>query len=494
LRSYHPKLIKENLNKKQIIYLEENKTNMPFLNVIEYSGRVYPFGESASHILGYIGIINPGEYKANKDKGYRRDSIIGKTGIEREYDELLRGVEGENIKIVNSLGKPVRNLSERTIPAVPGKNVVLSIDARLQDLAYNILYGKRGVIIVTHPHTGEVLALASSPGFDANLFINPDTREEVFKRLISNPHKPFLNRAIQGRYPPGSIFKIVTAMAALEDEKITPTEKVDCRKGYFELGDRIFRDWKTHGVEDIFSAMENSVNVYFYKLGYQLGYASILEHSRKFGLSERTGLDIPGEISGFIPTPEWKEKRFKEPWYDGNTVNAAIGQGFTLLTPMGANNIVSLISAGKIFKPRILWKVKNPYTGIVEKEFSAQQLTNFKPSPENIRVIGEGLERVPLTGTGTYHKHLSKVPIAGKTGSAQNSRGKTHSWFVSYGPVNKSGAEQYAMTVMVETMGHGGTIAVPVSSVLYNFLEGDMSREQALKTIYQIFRYQESKN
>lgn len=493
LRSYRSFLIRENLPKKKILYLEENKQNFPFLDIIEYSSRIYPFGESTSHLLGYIGIINQSELARFREKGYRRDSIIGKTGIEKEYDGILRGVDGENVKVVNSLGKPIRNLHEKSLPPIPGKNVLLSIDANLQDLAYNALYGRRGAVVVSKPSTGEILALVSSKGFDPNQFMNPDTRNELFTKLAEDPENPMLNRVIQGKYPPGSVFKIITAIAGMEDNKINPTDTIHCR-GFFDLGDRTFKDLKRHGPAiNLYKALEESCNIYFYTLGYNLGYASILEYSTNLGLGALTHIDIPGEIPGFIPTPEWKENRFKETWYDGDTVNASIGQGFIMLTPIGANNLISSIAAGRVFRPRVLWKIKNPYTGMIEKEYKPHPVNNFKLQQRTLDAIREGLRRVPLTGTGTYHKYLSQVQIAGKTGSAQNVKSKTHSWFVSYGPLDKTLEEQYTVVVMVETAGHGGSVAVPIASVLYNFMEGKMDRERALKAIYEVFSYQEGR-
>lgn len=488
--SYEAILIKENISKKEVLFLEEHRNKFPFLNIIAYSARIYPFGESASHILGYTGMISPRELKQKEYRSFRQDSIIGKTGIERQYDNLLRGIQGESVKIVNSVGKPLREIPEKNLPAVPGKNVVLSIDSNLQDFAYHMLYKRRGAIIVTRPVNGEVIAFVSSPGYDANLFVNPLTREQAFPKLLKDPEEPFLNRAIQGKYSPGSAFKIVTAIAGLEDERVDNDERVQCR-GSYTLGDRVFRDLKVHGSMNLVSAIEESCNVFFYTLGYRLGYASILEYARNLGLNDPTGIDLPTEHSGRIPTPEWKEKNFKEPWYDGDTINASIGQGYISTTPLGANNIPSLISANAVYQPRILWKIRNPYTGFVEKEFPPQLLTKMSLKQHTLDIIREGMRRAPLSGTATYHKYLSKVPIAGKTGSAQNVQKKTHSWFVSYGPLDKALAEQYAVTVMVESSGHGGSIAVPIASMVFNYLAGNIDRENALKTIYQIFEHQE---
>lgn len=493
LRSYRPILIKEDLSKKNLIFLEEHKQDYPFLSPIEYSTRIYPRGASYSHLLGYTGMIDQKELAQNKNKGYRRDVMIGKNGLERQYDLILRGIEGETVKIVNSLGRPLRDLIEKNLPAIPGKNIVTSIDARLQDLSYRLLFGRKGAIIVTRPSTGEVLTLVSSPGFNANYFANPDSRQSIISKILADPDKPFLNRAIQGRYPTGSTFKIVTAIAGLEDGKVNPYEKMQCR-GSFNLGGRIFRDTKAHHGTNIFDALEHSCNVYFYQLGYDIGFASILEYATHLGLGRATGIDLPGEVSSFMPSPEWKERWFKEPWYDGDTVNASIGQGFITLTPLGMHNVISTVAAGRLFRPRVLWQIKNPYTGAVEKDFSSELLSSFALSQKSLDVLREGLARVPLSGTGIYHKHLSPVLIAGKTGSAQNVRSKTHSWFTAYGPIDKPLSEQYAVTVMVESSGHGGSIAVPISSMIFNYLEQKTEPEQALRIIENIFKYQERRS
>ncbi len=497
LDSYRPQIIRENLSKKKILYLEENKNHFSYLTIIEYPARIYPFGESSSHILGYIGMIGR-ELRdlAKKHKDiYHLNSVVGKNGLEKNYDLILRGIEGKNVRLVTSIGKPIKDLPEKSYQAVPGKNVVLSIDSNVQDFAYSLLYRKKGAIVVSKPATGEIIALVSSPGYDANLSTKPNSRKQ-FRKLMNHPDDPFLNRPIQGTYAPGSTFKIVTAIAGLEDGKINVDERINC-KGIFEHGDRrggnAFKDNKIHGVVDIFKAIAQSCNVYFYQLGYKLGYASILEYAGNMGLNRLTGLDIPGEKVGLIPTPEWKENYKHEQWYDGDTINASIGQGFITLTPIAANNIISIIAAGKVMKPRILWKIKNPYTGIIEKEYTPKLLTKFKLGKKTLKIIREGLKRAPLTGTAVYHKWLSKVPIAGKTGSAQNVKTKTHSWFISYGPLDKPLKDQYAVTVMVESSGHGGSIAVPIASMIYNLIEGKLDRDSALRKIYDIFKYQESK-
>ncbi len=492
LTSYKPIILRENLSKKEIIFLEEQEKKYSPLKVLQYPARVYTFGESVAHLLGYVGIINKKELDENRNnKLYRINSIIGKTGIERYYDVILRGIEGSEISIVNTFGEPIKDLPEKHVKPVPGKNLVLSIDGSIQELAYQMIKGKRGIILITKPSTGEVIAFVSSPSYDPNLFIDSEKVEKAFLELSTKKDNPFFNRITQGKYAVGSIFKIITALSALEDGILDPYEKVDCSKGYFELGNRVYKDWKVHGYENLFTALQKSVNVYFYKIGYKLGYAAILDYSRKLGLTSKTGIDIPDEVSSFIPTPEWKEKVFKEIWYDGDTVNAAIGQGFITLTPLAVNNIISFVAADKLYKPRIVWEIRNPYTNAVEKRFQPEVLSNYQANPKNLEYIREGLKLVTQPGgTASYHYYVSKIPIAGKTGSAQNIEKKTHSWFTSYGPLDKPLAEQYAITVMVEASGHGGSVAVPIASLLYNFIEGKMSREVVLKEIYSIYKYQ----
>lgn len=496
LTSYKPILLKENISKKEIIMLEEQEKKYSPLKVISYPARNYTYGESLAHFMGYVGIISKKEIEEKRNnKLYRINSIIGKTGIERQYDIMLRGIEGADVSIVNTLGEPIKDLPEKHIKPVPGKNLVLSIDGELQDLSYQIIKGKRGIILITKPATGEVVVFVSSPSYDPNIFLDSEKIEKTFTELSKKPEKPFLNRITQGRYAVGSIFKIVTSLSALEDGVLNPYELVDCSKGYFEVGNRVYKDWKRHGYENLFTALQKSVNVYFYKLGYRLGYAAILDYSRKLGLTSKTGIDLPDEIPSFIPTPEWKEKTFKEIWYDGDTVNAAIGQGFITLTPLAVNNIISFVAADRVFKPRIVWEIRNPYTNSVEKRFEPKELTSYHANPKNLEYIREGLKLVTLErGTAAYHYYVSKIPIAGKTGSAQNVENKTHSWFTSYGPLDKPLNEQFAITVMVEASGHGGSVAVPISSLLYNFIEGKMSKETVLKEIYSIYKYQGLEN
>jgi penicillin-binding protein 2 len=484
-KDYRQFLLKESLSIDELIYLREHKFRFPFLSIVEYSGRVYPYKEAISHILGYIGSINKSEYEKLKNKGYRPDSIIGKTGIEKEYDSILRGEEGQSVSIVDAVGRDIQVLNNRFIKSIPGKNLVLSIDSNVQEIAHAALEGREGAVIVTKVATGEVIALESSPGFDANKFLNSNDKLS-FNEYLQNSSKPFINRAIQGQYAPGSLFKIVTAISALEDGKVDPYKMENVSAGFFKLGDHVFGAHAKHKALNLPLALAKSDNLYFYKLGYQLGYASLLEHAIDLGLKNKTGIDLPNETSSFIPSPEWKERRFGTIWMRGDTVNIAIGQGFLLLSPIGVHNIVSVLSTGHLIRPRIVWQIKNPYSGFVEKSFKPEFISSYSPSERTLNVIREGLSQTTSIGTAVYHKYLSSILIAGKTGTAQTSRKKDNAWFISYGPLDKPIEEQYGITVVVEYSGFGGSYSVPISSILYNYLEQKQTKEQAIAILNRI--------
>lgn len=484
-RDYRQFLLKESLNINELIYLREHKNDFPFLSIIEYSGRIYPYKEALSHVLGYTGSIGKKEYARLKEKGYRPDSIIGKSGIEKQYDSILRGEEGQRVSIVDAVGRDIEAVHGRNLKAIPGKNLVLSIDANLQEIGSEALRGREGAIIVTKVATGEVIALVSSPGYNANLFLDPN-HKGFFQTLLQNESKPFINRAIQGQYAPGSIFKVVTAISALEDHKVDPYKQENVSAGYFKLGNHIFGAHARHHSIDLPTALAKSDNLYFYRLGYSLGYASLLEHSIDLGLKNKTGIDLPNETASFIPSPEWKEKRFNSLWMDGDTVNIAIGQGFLLLSPIGIHNLISIVATGHLVRPRIAWQIKNPYSFDVEKSFKPELISNYSPSPNTLKILREGLANTTIHGTAIYHQYLSTVPIAGKTGTAQTSRDKDNAWFISYGPLDKPLSEQYGITVVVEYSGFGGSYSVPISSILYNYLEHKQTKKQAIEILDRI--------
>lgn len=485
-RNYRSISIQDSLNKDEIIYIEENKEKYPFLIIGEYSGRYYPLGASIGHLLGYIGMINSREYGRLKNEGYDRNSFIGKSGIEKAYDRILRGEEGVNIKIVNTLGVPISEVEDEYIAPIPGKNIILSIDSELQRIAYHALQGRKGGIIISKAKSGEILALVSSPSFNPNDFLDPLRRGSFFRKNLNNENKPFLNRVLQGLYAPGSIFKIITALSALEDKVIDPQKVVDTSRGYFKLNKQIWKDHKLHKEADMVSAIQYSNNVYFYLLANSLGYSSILEHSRNLGLSNYSGIDLPDELHNLIPTMAWKEEKFHQPWSDGDTINVSIGQGFLLLNPISVHRIISFIAAGNLVRPRIVWKVQNPYSGSDEKFYPVEIDSNYHLNANNLAIIRQGLAKVVSEGTGVFHNYLSPVKIAAKSGSAQTSKGQAHGWFVSYGPLNRPLEEQYVMTVLVENSNWGSSVALPVSSILWNYLAGVSDREKTMQQLNRV--------
>ncbi|MBC7327083.1 penicillin-binding protein 2 [bacterium] len=430
-----------------LVRLEEALPYLPPIIIEEVNQRYYPHNSLAAHLIGYVGEISKEELESKKADGYQMGDIVGKTGLERLYEEKLRGEKGGQRIEIDVRGQ-IRRLLERLEPK-SGEELRLTIDLDIQKAAEEALAGRRGAVVAMNPNTGEVLALASSPSFDPNIFASPQGNEKQRLALLKDKRHPFHNRAIGGVFPPGSIFKIITAVAGLEEKEISPYTTINCPGG-LQVGRRFFRCWRRHGTVDFLTAVEQSCDTYFYRVGLLVGPEKLAEWARKFGLGEKTGIALPGEAEGFVADEEWKRKTFNEPWYAGDTANMAIGQGFTQLTPLQACRMVSAIAnGGYLVRPIIV---------LGEKE----EKIPIGISQSTIELIKEGMRRVVMNQRGTgVAARVAGISVGGKTGSAEDPpRKRTHAWFVCFAPVENP---QIAVAVVVEEGGKGGSVAAPIA-------------------------------
>ncbi|UCG35326.1 MAG: penicillin-binding protein 2 [Candidatus Omnitrophota bacterium] len=411
--------------------------------------RHYNFSYECAHILGYVKEA-ASFYENLKKYGYAPNERAGFSGIEQYYDAYLKGEDGGDLIEVDSSGKIVGFLGERK--AFGGEDIKLTIDSRIQEIAYKALEGRRGTLILMDAQSGEVLALISSPSFDSNAFV----RGKNVARFLMDKKRPLLNRAIQSSYPLGSTFKPIVAAAALEEGRSAPEKKFTCR-GRLTLGRATFECWATHGPDDLYEAFAHSCNVYFYNLGMVTGPEFIGKWAQKFGLNVATGIDLPYERKGFVPTPEWKRKRLKTAWYGGDTLNLSIGQGFLEATPLEALVAINAIATdGYLVKPYLIKEMNKVEASAITKSFVGI-------SKESIDEIKHGLRAAVEFSDGTaYELNRLNLEIAGKTGTAQT-KGLSHGWFVGFFPYAKP---KYAFCVFAENCG-SSSVAVDIS---YQFL------------------------
>jgi penicillin-binding protein 2 len=472
-RRFEPVRVKEDVSRSEVAALEALRYEHPGVLLEVEPRRSYPHGTLASHVLGYVGQINAAELKARADLGYRMGDYIGKMGIEKELDAELKGRDGFQQMEVDSLGRGIKVLS--SIPPIPGHSVTLTIDLALQQVAEEALAGIAGAVVAIDPRDGSVLAAASSPAIDPNSFSHGLSQEE-WDRLSHDPRHPLQNRIVQAQYPPGSVFKILTAIAALESGAITTATSFSCR-GALRYGNRDFRCWKKegHGEVSLHRALVESCDVYFYQVGLKAGIDEIARVAREFGLGKATGLELGSESQGLVPDSAWKRRVRKEPWYSGETLSAAIGQGYDLVTPVQAALLAATVAnGGTVYRPRLIRRVADG-TGSTVRTGEAIVERTVRLKPETLAAVRDGLWGVVNESGGTGA--AARVPglaVAGKTGTAQvvkmaakgerqaagGIESKDHAWFVCYA---SNGPAQVAVAVIVEHGGHGGSVSAPVA-------------------------------
>jgi penicillin-binding protein 2 len=427
-----------------------------------------------------MGEINQRQLKNYKEQGYLVGDEIGQSGLERYWEDVLRGQHGGQQVEVDALGRRVRVLHQ--VNDVPGYTVHLTLDRQMQQTAYEALKDKEGTIVAIDVNSGAILALASTPAFDPNVFARGIKGNE-WNALITDRLRPLSNRATQGQFPPGSTFKVVMFIAGLEEGVVDPNANIS-DPGYFQFGNRAFRDWKQggHGAVNLHRSLVESCDTYYYQLGAKLGVDKIAKWARAFGLGEKTGIALDDERNGTIPDSAWKMKRYRQPWYPGETLSVAIGQGYVTVTPLQmANMMAAVANGGKLYRPRLVSKVES-VDGTTVREFGPELIRTIDIKPDTLNRVHAALADVVKVGTGAMAKSPI-VEIAGKTGTAQvvemkggyvkteqlSHFARDHAWFVSYAPVQ---SPQVAIAVLIEHGGHGGDAAAPMAKKVYEkFME-----------------------
>lgn len=460
---FNPIRIKTDVTPDIVSIIEEQKSQYPGVVIEVTPIRDYILKQEGAHTFGYVSEINDTELEKMKDEGYKSGDIIGKFGLEKVYDKELRGENGGQQVEVDVSGKPVQILGRKE--PVPGDDLELTIDINLQQAAEKAvdeqltqIGAHAAAAVVMNPRTGEILAMVSRPAFDPNLFAHGISSKD-WNQLNNNPYHPMDNKTITGEYPPGSTFKIVTGTAALTEGVVTPDEQI-FDSGHHWIIPKGNADGEALGWLNFRTALAHSDNVYFYEMGNRLGIDRLEKYARMFGLGAKTGIDLPYEATGLVANRRYKEKNFDDgEWYLSETFDAAIGQGFNLVTPLQAAMVMGEIAAdGKRYKPHVVNRIIAP-DGSVVKDFQPELLSQLDVPEEDIKLVQDGLHDVTKYGTAASSFRGFTVDIAGKTGTAENSQGRDHGWFVAYGPFDNP---NIVVAVIVENGGYGSQSAVPI--------------------------------
>jgi penicillin-binding protein 2 len=500
-RTFESIPLRTHLNEVEAAKFAVNRFRFPGVELKSRLFRRYPLGKQGAHMVGYIGRINDKDLanltKNNALSNYKGTDHIGKSGIEQSYESALHGTTGFQQVEIDADGKAVRILSSQA--PISGSNIILSADSKLQEIAETAFGDRRGALVAIKPGTGEVLAFVSMPTFDSNLFVD-GIDVENWKLLNESLDKPLINRPLRGVYPPGSTFKPFAALAGLENDKRKPPFSIN-DSGFYTVpnSSHRYRDWKPggHGVVDMRRAITISCDTFFYGLAMELGINRLSSFVRHFGFGQKSGIDIVGEVSGLLPTPEWKMRRYKQPWYMGETVIVGIGQGYTLTTPMQlAQATAILANKGVAMRPHLVSAIADPKTGIAKV---TQAIISDKVTLDenNLEIVRLGMIDVTLPGgTAASVGANAGYSIAAKTGTAQvigikqnekynadliNERHRDHALFIAYAPAEDP---KIALAVIVENGGHGGSAAGPIArKVMDYFLLGKVPAKETPEVI-----------
>lgn len=472
---FKPIVIKENLSFEEVAVIEARKLEFPELFLQAEPKRFYPFGDLAAHALGYIQELSGEEIKKSLYQQRRLGDLIGKTGVEKVYEATLVGTDGEALEIVDSMGRSRGKIAKRE--PEKGQNIILTLDYALQEKAEELLEGREGAVVMMDPQTGEILALASYPTFDPNKFIDRFTPEEWLD-LVNSPEFPLENRAIRGQYAPGSIFKLVIDLGALELGIIDEETTFTC-KGEIEIYNEPFTCWveKGHGEMNLIQAIRNSCNIYHYQVGKKMGIDQISRYAKMLGFGAKTGIDLPGEKAGLVPNPQWKREVRKERWQPGETISVSIGQGPLMVTPLQVALYTSIIAnRGRKVTPHLL----NSQSLAGVRVFSEKDAVDIELS--TFETVIQGMWEVVNKGGTGWAANVKGFDICGKTGSTQlistekdkekkveeeeeEEETKTHSWFTGFAPRDNP---KIVVTVIIEYGGMGGATAAPLARKLFN--------------------------
>jgi penicillin-binding protein 2 len=478
--------IHSRLSDDEVARFAAQQYRFPGVSLKAHLFREYPLHENSSHLIGYIGRINEQDLKDLKQSGkhdnYRGTDYIGKSGIEQSYEDRLHGKTGFEQIEVDASGRGVRLLS-RT-PPVPGDDLILTLDAKLQEVAEQAFGAYRGALVAIDPNNGEILAYISKPGYDPNLFID-GIDSDTWDDLSNSPDVPLNNRILRGQYPPGSTIKPFMALAGLHYNVRTPDQTI-FDPGYFTLAGNShrYRDWlKTgHGTVNLFRSIVVSCDTYYYRLAVDLGINRMHDFLSKFGFGAKTGIDIAGELSGLLPTEEWKRARYNDKWYGGDTVSAGIGQGYMLVTPMQqAFAIATLANNGVAYRPHLLRQLQRNGK-LLDTVAIPQPIYDLHLDPDAVALVKKAMNAVTKPGgTAAFAGSGTPYEFAGKTGTAQviaikqdgryvasqvEERKRDHAWFIAFAPLD---APKIALAVLVENGGHGGTTAAPIARKVFDY-------------------------
>lgn len=474
---YMPILLKEDIDWKTLVFIENHHFDLPGVRVEAVPSRDYLYGNMASHLIGYLGQISKEELEVLKNSKYQGGDPIGKMGIEKLFEKELRGEKGHRYLEVDVLGFEQKILQHQD--PLPGNDLQLTIDIDLQLTAEKAMEGLGGAVVAMEVNTGKLLALASAPPLKLDEFIG-GISTKVWQEHLNDPLHPLIDKTTQGQYPPGSTYKIITALAGLGEKIITPQTVFYCNGG-LNIYNRRYGCWKTggHGAISLQRALAESCDVYFYQVGQRVGVDRLAAYAESLGLGQKTGIDLEHEKPGLTPTSAWKKKKKNEAWQDGETLSVAIGQGFNLATPLQICRMTAaLVNGGKLYKPQIIETIKAPEGSTLDK-VQPDLLGTVYGSAQDRNLIIKGLIDAVNTkhGTATSAK-MPTITVGGKTGTAQVVRMakfksipqlllprqyKDHAWFTCFAPAEKP---EIAITVLVEHSGHGGSVAAPIAKQL----------------------------
>ncbi len=463
--------LRGDLSWDELALVETYQRELPGVLIQITSKREYRHPGMACHVLGYLSEITDVQLRSGQFPNYKMGDVIGKMGVEAAWERYLRGKRGYRRIEVDALGRELGQV-DQSLPS-QGSTLYLTLDQKLQDEAEACLQGRTGAIVALDPRNGKILAMASSPTFSPEAFERGLSAQE-WQRLAADKTHPLENRVLKGQYPPGSTFKIVMAVAGLEEKVITPTTIINC-SGSLPFGNHVFHCWRKggHGGVNLERALVQSCDIYFYNVGRRLGIDRIAKWGKRFGLGQPSGLNLDKEMPGLVASSAWKKARFKDSWHEGETLSVSIGQGYNLVTPIQIAQVAAAIAnGGKVYEPHLLEKVESP-TGETVYQDRTVLKSELGASPATLALVRQGLQDAVAEGTGTAAK-LPNVEVAGKTGTAQvvalekdqpRTKGGTifqdHAWFVAYAPA--TGEAQIAMAVLVEHGGHGGSAAAPLA-------------------------------
>lgn len=488
-RGYRDIEVASGISYDRIVRVAERKTELPGVEWHIKPRRTYPYGASIAHVLGYVGDITRQELQVLFNQGYTAGSVVGKSGIELEFDQTLRGKDGIRYRMVDAQGRRVGDSSLADVPPQQGRNLVLTIDRSIQDLAAKALGDRIGSVVILRPHTGEVLAMVSYPSFDPNRFYEDG---QYFTEISLDSHSPFLNRAIQTSLAPASTFKVLMTAAVVQERAFPLDSVVEC-VGFRQYGNRVFNCHKEygHGELNIFEGLAESCNVFYYTMGTDyLGVDTIIEYCDQFGFGEATGIDLPREDPGLVPTPEWKESTWNTPWVGGDTVNFSIGQGFVEVTPLQLANMAAMIvNDGVIYRPRVVKEIRDPVTGEVLDRTQPEVLRAADMDISTFQTVRTAMRGVITDGTADVVVTTDAVEVAGKTGTGQTAfEDAKHSWFVAFAPYETSDpSEQIVLSVFVDAANEWDWWAPKAANIILHGIFTDQNYEETIEDLWPLW-------